>query len=188
MRTSAWRLIVYVLIVLAGAATALPNLLTPQQLTLVPDWLPKQQLALGLDLRGGAHLMLEVDAKALVNERLQDLTRDARRVLREAKIGTQAVRRDGNALIVALNEAGKSKEAIRVLTGAAASHTDALGQTSSEIDVAETSPTELRVTLSSSGVNARVTAAAEQSLEIIRLRIDETGLAEPTLQRVGSDR
>ncbi|MCE9523297.1 MAG: protein translocase subunit SecD, partial [Alphaproteobacteria bacterium] len=47
---------------------------------------------------------------------------------------------------------------------------------------------ELRVTLSSSGVNARVTAAAEQSLEIIRLRIDETGLAEPTLQRVGSDR
>ena len=170
MRTSAWRLIAYVLIILAGAATALPNLFTPQQLALLPDWLPKQQVALGLDLRGGAHLMLEVDAKALVSERMQDLTRDARRVLREAKIGTQAVRRDGNSLVVLLDDAGRSKDAVRALTGAAASHTDALGQSSSEIDIAETSPTELRVTLSPAGINARVTAAAEQSLEIIRLR------------------
>ena len=99
MRTSVWRLVAYVLIIVAGAATALPNLFTPQQLALLPDWLPKQQVALGLDLRGGAHLVLEVDAKALVSERLQDLTRSARRALRDAKVGTTSIRRDGDAVI-----------------------------------------------------------------------------------------
>ncbi len=188
MRTSVWRLVAYALIILAGAATALPNLFTPQQLETLPDWLPKQQVALGLDLRGGAHLMLEVDAKALVNERLQDLTRDARRVLREVKIGTNAVRRDGDALIVVLDDAAQRAEAVRVLNGLSSGKADALGQVVSEIEIAETAPIELRVTLSQTGLNARITAAAEQSLEIIRLRIDETGLAEPTLQRVGRDR
>ncbi len=67
MRTSAWRLLAYAIIILAGVATALPNLFTPQQLSALPDWLPKQQVALGLDLRGGAHLVLEVDAKALIS-------------------------------------------------------------------------------------------------------------------------
>jgi SecD/SecF fusion protein len=188
MRTPVWRLVAYVLIILAGAATALPNLLTPRQLALLPDWLPKQQVALGLDLRGGAHLVLEVDAKALVTERLQDLTRNARRALRDAKISTQSVRRDGQALIVTLNDAGQRAEATRVLSGLSEGKTDALGQTASEFDITETGPADLRVALSQAGLNARLTAAAEQSLEIIRLRIDETGLAEPTLQRVGTDR
>jgi SecD/SecF fusion protein len=188
MRTSVWRLVAYVLIILAGAATALPNLFTPQQLETLPDWLPKQQVALGLDLRGGAHLMLEVDAKALVSERLQDLLRDARRVLRDGKIRTQVVRRDGDALIVMLDDAAQRAEAVRLLNGLSPGKADALGQVSSEIDIAEPTQLELRVTLSKVGLNARVTAAAEQSLEIIRLRIDESGLAEPTLQRVGSDR
>ncbi|MEQ1865643.1 MAG: protein translocase subunit SecD [Micropepsaceae bacterium] len=188
MRTPVWRLVAYVLIILAGAATALPNLFTPQQLALLPDWLPKQQVALGLDLRGGAHLVLEVDAKALVTERLQDLTRSARRALRDAKIETQSVRRDGEALIVTLDDAGQRAEATRVLSSLSEGKADALGQTASELEITETGPADLRVALSQAGLNARVTAAAEQSLEIIRLRIDETGLAEPTLQRVGTDR
>jgi len=188
MRTSAWRLIAYVLIILAGAATALPNLFTPQQLSHLPDWLPKQQVALGLDLRGGAHVMLEVDAKALVAERVQDLVRDARRALREAKIETQAVRRDGDAVVVTLDDAGRRGDAVRVLNAASVSHVDALGRSASEIEIKEITPKELRISLSKAGLNARLTRAAEQSLEIIRIRIDETGMAEPTLQRVGLDR
>jgi SecD/SecF fusion protein len=188
MRTPLWRLVAYVLIILAGAATAAPNLFTPQQLAALPDWLPKQQVSLGLDLRGGAHMVLEVDAKALVNERLQDLLRDARRVLREEKIRVQAVRRDGAVLSVVLEDAGQRADAIRALNGLSPGTTDALGQTTSELEIVEATATELRVALSQAGINARVKAATEQSLEIVRLRIDETGLAEPTLQRVGSDR
>ena len=188
MRTSVWRLVAYVLIILAGATMALPNILTPQQLAGFPDWFPKQQVALGLDLRGGAHVVLEVDAKALVAERLQDLMRDARRVLRQAKIGTQSVRLSGDGVIVNLDSAAQKADAIRLLDGLSATGTGLFGQSSSEIEIKSAEPTELRVSLSEAGRKARVAAATEQSLEIIRIRIDETGLADPTLQRVGADR
>ncbi len=122
MRTSAWRLIAYAIIIFAGVRRALPNLLTQSQLDSLPDWLPKQRIALGLDLRGGAHLVLEVDAKALVAERVQDLVREARRVLRDAKIDTQSVRRDGNAVVATLDDAAtrpQAVQALKTLAGAA---------------------------------------------------------------------
>jgi len=187
MRTPAWRLIAYAMIIVAGVLTALPSLFTPQQLSGLPDWLPKQQVALGLDLRGGAHLVLEVDAKALINERVQDLLRETRRVLRDAKVDPQSVRRDGDTVIVTLADAGARTAAAAALKNLSGVGQIAFGQVS-EVEVAAQGENTLRVTLTKAGVDARVTAAAEQSLEILRLRIDEIGLAEPTLQRVGSDR
>ncbi len=188
MRTSVWRLIAYVLIILVGAAAALPNVFTAQQLAGFPSWFPKQQVALGLDLRGGAHVVLEVDAKALVAERLQDLMRDARRVLRQAMIGTQSMRLSGDGVIVRLDNAAQKSEAIRLLSGLSATGAELFAQSSSEFEIKSAEPAELRVTLSEAGRKARVAAATEQSLEIIRVRIDESGLADPTLQRVGADR
>ena len=52
-------------IILIGCLIAAPNLLTRQQLAALPAWLPKKQVALGLDLRGGSHLVVEIDAAAL---------------------------------------------------------------------------------------------------------------------------
>ncbi len=187
MRTSAWRLFAYALIILAGAATTLPNLFTPQQLEGFPSWMPKQQVALGLDLRGGAHVVLEVDAKGLISERLEELARDAGRGLREATIGFASVRRDGDVVIVVIENPAQRASAERVLTGLAHS-AGALGQSSGELEITRPSPTELRVALSQAGTTARVAAAAEQSLEIIRLRIDKSGLGEPVLQRAGANR
>lgn len=187
MRTSAWRLIAYAIIILAGVATALPNLFTPLQLSALPDWLPKQQVALGLDLRGGAHLVLEVDAKALISERVQDVLRETRRVLRDAKVDPVSVRRDGDAVVVTLADGVLRSQAALALKNLSGAGQAVLGQTA-EIEVANAGANELRVTLTQAGIDARVSAAAEQSLEILRMRIDESGLAEPTLQRVGRDR
>ena len=47
--------------ILVGILFAVPNLFSRQQLDVLPDWLPKRQVALGLDLRGGSHLLLEID-------------------------------------------------------------------------------------------------------------------------------
>jgi SecD/SecF fusion protein len=187
MRTSAWRLFAYALIILLGVATALPNLFTPQQLSALPSWLPKHQVALGLDLRGGAHLVLEVDAKALISERVQDLVREARRLLRDAKVDPQSVRRDGDAIVVTLADGAVRSQASQALKKLAGADQVAFGEVA-EIEVANEGETALRVTLTKAGIDARVNAAAEQSLEIVRMRIDESGLSEPTLQRVGRDR
>ncbi len=65
MRTSKWVVALYSLVVLIGIIIALPNFFTQKQLDALPSWLPKRQVTLGLDLRGGSYLVLEVDAAAL---------------------------------------------------------------------------------------------------------------------------
>lgn len=186
MRTSAWRVIVYALIIVAGIITALPNVLTKAQLDALPTWFPKQQVTLGIDLRGGAYLQLEVDAKSLVEERMQDLLRDARQALREAKIGFQSVRKEGESVVIALDEGANRSAAITALKPFA-SGTVGLTQ-SAEVEIQDSGSGQIRMALTRAGINARISAAAEQSLEIIRMRVDEMGLAEPSLQRVGASR
>lgn len=186
MRTSAWRLLVYATIVVAGILTALPNLLTPQQLAALPSWLPKQQLALGLDLRGGAHLVLEIDAKALIEERVESLAREARQALDEAKVEASMVR-DGLGVVVTLSAAGDRAKAMQALSAVPGVQAARFGE-AAEVEVAAAGGGALRLTLTKAGIDARVAAAGEQSLEILQRRINGTGLAEPTLQRVGRDR
>ena len=180
MRTSAWRLVAYAMIIIVGALTAVPNLLPSEQLKGLPDWLPRKQVTLGLDLRGGMHLVLEVDGKALIEERLLSLTREAREALRAAQIGTEAVEREGDGIRVALRDGAQRGDARRLLEGLAAAP--------GELAVTSAAPDVLRVALSAEGVQARIDAATEQSVEIVRRRIDETGLADPALQRTWRDR
>lgn len=65
MRTSKWVVVLYSLIVVIGVIIALPNFFTQKHLDAMPSWFPKRQVTLGLDLRGGSYLVLEVDAASL---------------------------------------------------------------------------------------------------------------------------
>ncbi|MCR9061230.1 MAG: protein translocase subunit SecD, partial [Rhodobacteraceae bacterium] len=58
-----WKIVLIVLVVAAGILTTLPNFFTAKQLESWPDFLPKNQMVLGLDLQGGAYLLYEVDQK-----------------------------------------------------------------------------------------------------------------------------
>jgi SecD/SecF fusion protein len=189
MRTPRWLLATYAAVILCGIVTALPNLFSQSTLAQFPGWFPKQQVTLGLDLRGGSHLVLEVDARALVQERVQSLFGEARRALREAGIDTASVQRRDNAIIVVLKDAPRQADAVRALQGLATPvGAMAFGAGTSDLTVATVSPEEIRVSLTEEGMRDRVDAAVEQSLEIIRQRIDQVGVAEPTIQRVGADR
>ena len=84
---SRWSTISILLVVLAGIIFAAPNLVSKSALEALPGWLPKDQMTLGLDLQGGSHLLMQVDRPSMVAERLEALEDDARRILREEKIG-----------------------------------------------------------------------------------------------------
>jgi preprotein translocase subunit SecD len=87
MVPASWKLVVYGLVIILGSLFALPSFLTPQQIAVLPEWMPDKQVALGLDLRGGAHLVLEIDAEALSKEQLENVLTDALTVLRDARVG-----------------------------------------------------------------------------------------------------
>ena len=187
MRTRSSLLIIYAVVILIGLMAALPNILTPQQLAYVPSWFPKQQITLGLDLRGGSNLVLEVDAAALQRERVQALNGDAVRILRQARIQPQSVRRDANVVTITLREAGQREQAMTLLRQLA-TPIGPFGIGAPDIDVVGASDTVITITPTQASMIERAEAAIEQSLEIIRRRIDEIGVAEPTIQRVGADR
>ncbi len=189
MRTSRAVLASYIAVILLGILTALPNILTPFQLESLPGWLPHQQVTLGLDLRGGSHLVLEVDAAALVETRLDAISTDARKILSEADIGVVSVARQGKAVFVTLAQgadAAKAERTLRQLAAPAAAQS--FGQVAKDIEVADEGDGRIRLVLTDAGISERVNAAIEQSLEIVRQRVDQVGVAEPTIQRVGADR
>jgi SecD/SecF fusion protein len=189
MRTSRWLLATYAAIILFGLVTALPNLFSQATLAQFPGWFPKQQVTLGLDLRGGSHLVLEVDTRALTQERVQSLFTEARRALHEAGIDLASAQRGDNAVIVILKDATRQADAVRALQRLAAPVAGtAFGVGTSDLTVSAVSTEEIRVSLSEEGVRDRVDAAVKQSLEIIRQRVDQVGVAEPTIQRVGAER
>src|SRR5262245_30325438 len=115
MRTSRWLVFTYTVIIVLGLLIALPNVLSQATLDRLPAWLPHSQVSLGLDLRGGSHLVLEVDESDLTKERLQSLLQDARRVLRSNSIQTKSVVLSQNQIVVTLTDPAQSDAALTQL-------------------------------------------------------------------------
>ncbi|WP_117192623.1 protein translocase subunit SecD [Rhizobium terrae] len=188
MRNSPWLVTTYIIVILVGILIALPNVIPQSALDRLPGWLPHNRVSLGLDLRGGSHLVLEVDRADLINERVQSLLQDARRVLRDKNISTTAIRRAGETVTVALRDPAQRGAAVTELQTLA--NPVGFGTTVGGSDLNITTPTDNTISIAQTeaGINSHITAAVDQSLEIIRQRVDQVGVAEPTIQRVGSDR
>ena len=184
MKNSRYLVATYLAIILAGILLALPNLLPAAALERLPGFLPSGQIALGLDLRGGSHLVLEVDAADLRRERVRTLAEDARRTLREASIPWTALDSSEREVRIALRDPAQiaqARQALAPLVGT-------LGNGTRDLAVLEPAPGRVALQLTEEGHLAATTSAVEQSLEIIRQRVDQVGVAEPTIQRVGADR
>ena len=188
MFPSRWKLATYAIVILMGCAIAAPNLFTRQQLAALPSWLPKQQVTLGLDLKGGSHLVLEIDPAALARSQTDALVDRVRAALREARIvGT--VTSTADAVTVRIADAQQRAEAERVLRGLIATGSlPALTEAQRDLDVKVLPDGAIELRPTEAALIARQAAAVDQSLEIVRRRIDGHGVAEPTIQRLGGNR
>ena len=188
MFPSRWKLAIYAIVILVGCAIAAPNLFTRQQLAALPGWLPKQQVALGLDLKGGSHLVLELDEAALAREQVDSLLERARAALREARI-TATTTRGADAVTVRVANEPQRAEAERVLRALVSTVSlSAFTEAQRDIEVTVLPDGTIRLRPTEAALIARRAAAVEQSLEIVRRRIDGHGVAEPTIQRLGGNR
>jgi preprotein translocase subunit SecD len=167
-------------ICLLGVLLCLPNLMPAPA-----SWLPWRAVSLGLDLRGGSYLLMEVDMGTVLRERLQSLTDAVRQVLLKANIGYQnlAAQPAQNRVSVRIREPGQRDAALAAVR--------ALGQgggIAPDYDIAQANDGTLTLTLSEVALRARAEAAVTQSIEIVRRRIDQTGVVEPQIARQGDDR
>ena len=170
-------------VVALGVLLSLPNLMAPPA-----AWLPWRQIRLGLDLKGGSYLLMQVDMNAVIKERLDSLGDSARQNLRRAGVEQFVVtpQEAQNRLVVRLPNPAMQDKALDALKELAVVSTNGL---SSRPDLDFTStPGQIIVSLSPVALNDRATAAVQQSIEIVRRRIDETGVVDPIINREGSDR
>src|ERR1700744_2202590 len=95
-----WQAIAIIVFTALAGIFALPNLLPDEVLNALPGWYTQNRINLGLDLRGGAHFLLEADLRGVQNERLTNLSDSVRGDLRRAQGGVKevAVEPAGNGL------------------------------------------------------------------------------------------
>lgn len=185
-----WKTTLVALVVAAGIVFLLPNFFPRASVEKWPGWLPNQQINLGLDLQGGSHLLLEVDVDSVIRERLESLESEVRRALRAARVNYTGIGIEQNAVRVRLitpeqRDAGVS--ALRALSQPITSNAF-LSVGAQDIDVTVDDDGIAKITLTEEAITERRRAAVEQSIEIVRRRIDETGTREPSIQRQGDDR
>ena len=177
----------------AAAAQAAGAALTAQQqadLAAWPSWLPARLVPLGLDLRGGAHLLAEVQVADVYAARIDGLWPDVRDALRPLRDQVGNVRRqpsDPGVLRVAISNPAGIEAALAAVRALARPVVTLTGVGQSDIEV-RAEGAEIVVTLSEAERAATDDRTIRQSLEIVRRRVDEVGTREPTIQRQGTDR
>ncbi len=184
-RIARWKIITIVFVCLFGVLYALPNVLTKSQRAALPSWLPSKAMNLGLDLRGGSHLLLEVDLRSVFRERLANLVQSMRVELRKERIPYRNIGVSGDAAGVSIIDPDKAgpggdtniERARRVLRG--------LEQ---GLDIESQPGGRLLVRYNEQARREKLDQALAQSIEIVRRRVDEFGTSEPTIQRQGEDR
>lgn len=209
-----WNRLFIVLAVLVGLSFAMPNFFygtverhndalaeiertgieTPQQtedIAAWPSYLPATLVNLGLDLRGGAHLLAEVRVEDVYVQRMDSLWPEVRDTLQEMRAITGGIRRidaEPGLLQIRVNSPegmAAAVAAIRELGTPVVSLTGGFGETT--LDVSGEGDI-ITVRLSEAEQAATNDRTLQQSIEIVRRRVDEAGTREPTIQRQGSDR
>ncbi len=156
-----------------------------------PGWLPSGLVNLGLDLRGGAHLLAEVQVEDVYQARVEGMWPEVRDLLRQERATLGPIRLQPSKLpelrVRLVEKPDQVEEAAALVRGLARPVATLTGVGASDIEV-KTDGDQIVVTLSEAEKLATDERTVKQALEIIRRRIDEVGTREPTIQRQGSDR
>src|SRR6266702_3179404 len=112
---ASWKVLLICAVCALGLIASLPNLFTPAQLAHLPNFIPHKQVALGLDLRGGSYLLLQVDVAAAQHDRLNAIIDNVRNALRDANIGYTGLSVEADAIIFTVREADRIEDARQAL-------------------------------------------------------------------------
>ncbi len=210
LQIETWKRVVILLVVVTGLVLALPNAFytrveqsndaaaalivdpaTPvEEAGQWPDWMPSGLVNLGLDLRGGAHLLAQVQVSDVYAGRLDAFWPVVRDALAAERDTLGFVTREDSGpdqLRVLISETAQLDRAVTVIRGlfTPVSSLTAVGATDYNVRV---DGPELVITLSEAERLATDDRTMQLALEIVRRRIDEAGTREPTIQRQGDDR
>ena len=166
------RILIILGICLLGIFFAIPNMLSDT--SKLPKWW--QPVNLGLDLQGGSNLLLEVKMDDVLKERMSTIEDSVRQVLRENKIRYQNLKAGSEDVRVKIENPNSRTQAISKFR-----------KVDDGLEISEDGDTVV-IKYGDVALNQLKAKVVDQSIEIVRRRIDELGTKEPVIQRQGSDR
>ena len=177
LEISKWRLFIVLSVCLLGIYYLIPNFYNKTEVTGLPKYISKKQVNLGLDLQGGSHLLLEVDTNAVLKERSEYLVDEIRSLLRKNKIKYTNLGSKVKGAVVTITNESKVQEALNTLRK---------GVENGIILSADNK--KLILSFSEQYIIDTNNKTVEQSIEVVRKRVDESGTKEPIIQKQGEER
>jgi preprotein translocase subunit SecD len=195
LRFATWKIVSIIAMTVLAVLVIVPSLLSVENrdalISHLPSWIPARPIVLGLDLQGGSHVLLEVDSSSVTKTLIDNLRDSVRRLLREEKVsitGGIGVQARGVQLRIpdAADRARIMPKLRQLATSVGLSAAD--GSRITVFDVTENDGGLIQLTVTEAGIKAKIRRAVEQSIEVLRRRVDALGTTEPNIQRQGDDR
>lgn len=181
LNISKWKIISVILICILGFWQFIPNFLPTEVKDKYAKLLPEKTLNLGLDLRGGSHLLLEIDFEAFIKESLSNTIDDARKEFRKEdvkykELSAQMEQDNYGIKFVIINpdDADKAEKILKEI--------------SQDFSFDIKNGNQFFATYNADALKKIKRGVLEKSIEIVRRRVDETGTKEPSIQMQGDNR
>lgn len=172
---SAWLRLTILAVLLVACLYALPNVLTHEQRAKLPGWMPSHTMTLGLDLQGGAHLVLEVKMSDVQKRAYENLEDQVRQIGRDKQLGYTGLRSSEGGVEFVLRDAAQVELLKKELSG-------------QQVMVDTGGDGEVRLTYAPAFMTEMQKRALGQTLQVLRSRVDQFGVAEPVIQQQGDTR
>ena len=177
LNISKWNIFLVIAVLFTAVYYVIPNFYGKSEVTALPKFFSKKQVNLGLDLQGGSHLLLEVDTKSVLKEKSEDLVDDIRKSLRKSKIKYSNLGSKVTGAVVKITNIDDIDVARESL--------------SKDIDkgiIIKTDKNQINLVFSDQYIIDSRDRTVEQSIEVVRKRVDESGTKEPSIQKQGEER
>ncbi len=177
LQPARWKTLLAWLAVVAGLLVLLPTLLSDPQRSALPGWLSSLRLASGLDLSGGAGLVLKIERADVENDRLLAVVNEVGQALRNAQIPYTGLSGTGRNVVVRVTDAARIEAARAELAAVAGTR---LGATEAGGII--------RLEVLGESVNAAAAEAVVSAVDVVRQRVIGAGGANAIVTRAGPDR
>ncbi|BBU62779.1 protein translocase subunit SecD [Methylosinus sp. C49] len=192
LRFATWKIIAILALTLAAVLVVVPSMLAPASVkaleNALPSWAQPRTIVLGLDLQGGSYVMLEVDKASVLHTQVTNLRDDVRRILREEKVAiTGGIGAQARGVQLRIPDAAERAKVLPKFRNLAQGFGAKIGG-APPLEVRDSGDGLVQIVVTDSGVTDKVRHAVDQSIEVIRRRVDALGTREASIQREGDDR
>lgn len=182
LHVSWWKTTLIWFAVLLSVLLAVPNLLGERALSSLPSWWAHRKIELGLDLRGGSHLLLKIERDDIEKDRLETIVGDIATRLRTVNVAYSGLTGTGRKIQLRINDPAQIQAAVTALQPLTA------GPDKPAVALSQGENGAMTLDITDADIDSHVSSAAARSIKVIRDRIAQLGVGEPLIRRQGSDR